>query len=106
MRERVRTQSRDSNRRYPDRNRDRHLRREFGIGLADYAARLAAQGGRCAICRSDDPRTWNGGKSFAVDHDHATGKVRGLLCRHCNLALGYLRDNPELAEALAAYLRR
>ena len=64
--------------------------------------------GLCGLCgdkpsiKGKDNRT----HSLHVDHDHQTGKVRGLLCQKCNLALGYLRDSPDLAEKAAAYLRR
>lgn len=66
-----------------------------------YAALLEVQGGRCAIC----PRK-AGRRRLAVDHDHATGKVRGLLCPRCNDAVAHFRDDPELFERGAAYLRR
>jgi Recombination endonuclease VII len=74
---------------------------------------LAAQGGRCAICRTDQPK----GRSnkWQVDHDHACcpnrsktcGKcIRGLLCGHCNLALGCVQDNIETLKSMVAYLER
>jgi hypothetical protein len=62
---------------------------------------LEAQGGRCAICRSDKP----GGRGrFAVDHCHSSGRVRGLLCVACNAGLGQFRDDPDLLRAAVAYL--
>jgi len=57
---------------------------------------------RCAICR-DEPEP---GRRLAVDHDHETGAVRGLLCRRCNMALGSFRDDPHLLLAAADYLQR
>jgi len=66
---------------------------------------LDQQAGRCAICRrslgpmDDQERP-------CLDHDHKTGLVRGILCTKCNFALGLLRDDPDTAEAAAAYLRR
>lgn len=105
---------------WTDRNRDKvlnaHLRRTFGITLDEYTAMADAQGGVCAICGS--PPTVMGGikrsrhrKSappdprLAVDHDHQTGQVRGLLCIPCNRGIGFLRDNPDLCDAAAVYLR-
>ena len=85
--------------------RDYHLKKKFGISHAEYERILAGQGGRCAICRTDDP----GGsgrrrKSFAVDHDHATGVVRGLLCGPCNTALGLFGDDPDRLGEARVYL--
>jgi hypothetical protein len=51
----------------------------------------------CVICGSDEP--------LVVDHDHKTGKVRGMLCSHCNRGLGHFRDDPELMEFAAIYIR-
>lgn len=60
------------------------------------------QGGRCASCQDEVPRH---GKLGHVDHDHATGKVRGFLCSRCNKALGMLRDDPVRIRGLLAYLQ-
>ena len=57
-----------------------------------------AQGGVCAICRE--------APAVHVDHDHATGEVRGMLCFPCNAAIGHLRDDPRVVRAAAAYLER
>ena len=78
------------------------LRREYGMSVADYEALLSVQGGRCAICNCP-PRA---NCKLNVDHDHQTGKVRGLLCGHCNSGVGYFRDNPELLNASIQYLRK
>lgn len=61
---------------------------------------LAAQGGKCAICGGTNP----GGHRLAVDHDHTTGAVRGLLCHACNAGIGKLRDDPALLRVAADYL--
>ncbi len=68
----------------------------YGIGLGYFDAMVLAQGGRC-VCGEEL-------RSLHVDHDHKTGRVRGLLCRACNLAAGYLKDCPGRARRLAAYL--
>jgi hypothetical protein len=65
---------------------------------ADYDALLVAQGGCCAICRER--------QAFVVDHDHATGAVRGLLCNRCNTGLGHLGDSPILLLRAIEYLLR
>ena len=69
-----------------------------------YEALLAAQGGRCAICGTDTPGTIQ--RFFALDHDHVTGAIRGLLCYRCNIGIGNLGDDPDRLEAAARYLRR
>lgn len=97
---------------WKDKNRDRvaarararALERQYGLTPQEYRARLEEQGGRCAICGATDPKTPRG--SFCVDHDHATGKVRELLCLPCNTALGGFRDNVASMRAAIAYLER
>jgi hypothetical protein len=75
----------------------------YGVTEEQFVALLEGQGGRCAICFSDDPGR---GKDWNVDHDHATGAVRGLLCSKCNLALGGFRDDASLLRSAVAYLMR
>jgi hypothetical protein len=75
------------------------LASKYGLTLEQFAAMEAEQGGCCLICKDESPQ-------LVVDHDHETGRVRGLLCRECNLALGYLKDRPEAAVAAAEYLSR
>lgn len=77
---------------------DSQLRRAYGIRWADREAMYVAQGGRCASC-------W-AGPAEHIDHDHATGRVRGLLCGPCNLLLGHAGDDPARLAAAIAYLRR
>lgn len=72
----------------------------YGIPVDAYDALYVAQDGRCAICRRATGKT----RRLAVDHDHATGKVRGLLCRVCNSMLGHARDDIEFFLRAAAYL--
>lgn len=75
--------------------------KHYGITPEEYAQLFEGQGGRCAICRTDTP---GGGRRWAVDHDHMTGKVRGLLCGTCNTGLGLLRDSPGNLIAARNYL--
>lgn len=81
-------------------NREGHLRRKYGITLADYDALLKHQEGVCAIC-GREPRD---DIALHVDHDHATGAVRGLLCFRCNNAVGDLGDDPVILQRAADYL--
>lgn len=64
---------------------------------------LAEQSGLCAVCYG--PAVGKSDK-LSVDHDHATGRVRGLLCHHCNAALGHLMDDPNLLRKAAIYLEK
>jgi hypothetical protein len=73
---------------------------QYGLSQADFDALLDRQGGVCAICKKVG---WNG-KGPYVDHDHATGKVRGLLCMKCNGALGMIEDDPKVARAMIDYI--
>lgn len=80
--------------------------REFGLPKGQYAAMLASQGGACALCGERASGLTKSGRPIAlhVDHDHATGRIRGLLCGKCNRAIGYLRDDPALIRKAALYV--
>jgi hypothetical protein len=80
------------------RQREDHLRRTFGITVAEREALFEAQGGLCAICRENPPTD--------TDHDHETGAVRGLLCNGCNVGIGHFRDDPNRLLAAVAYLAK
>jgi hypothetical protein len=82
--------------------REYHLKKKYGITLADYDELLEVQGGVCAICGEARPED----RALHVDHDHETGEVRGLLCFRCNNALGDLREEYELFQRAANYLDR
>lgn len=76
----------------------------YGMAAGDFDRMLAEQGGGCAICRT---REWPGhGNRPHVDHDHATGAVRGILCGSCNQGLGRFNDDPTRLRAAADYLER
>jgi hypothetical protein len=81
---------------------NRNLKKHYGIDYDQYDEMLAAQNGKCAICPSTEP----GGKGrFHVDHCHTTGKVRGLLCHHCNTMLGLAKDSIQTLEKAIHYLK-
>lgn len=82
-----------------------HDLKRFGMTVEEYFSRLAAQGGRCAICETDNPKGRGVTRPFAVDHCHATGKVRALLCHRCNGALGMVSDNVEILRRMIGYLK-
>jgi hypothetical protein len=84
------------------RERAGHLKRKYGMTLEDYDRMLEAQGGGCAIC-GRPPRE---DISLHVDHDHVTGRVRGLLCFACNNTLGDFKDDPARLYAAAEYLTK
>lgn len=77
------------------------LKRDFGLTEADYDRMLTEQRGKCAICKRTEP---NGRGRWHIDHDHITGRVRGLLCNGCNAGLGHFRDDPAILRAAARYL--
>lgn len=79
------------------------LKARFGITLEDYNKMLEEQKGLCLIC--DNPLSYNGHK-LAVDHDHDTGKIRGLLCKACNFGIGHFKDNINLLAKAINYLEK
>lgn len=91
--------------RLTDNGRNKILLRNYGITLDQYNEMLAKQSGVCAICLQPE-KMMHGGKvkRLCVDHDHKTGKVRGILCHRCNTTLGQYEDNPELMRNLISYL--
>jgi len=78
---------------------DRKLRARYGITLAEYNDLLVEQGGKCAICELAPVDS-----KLNVDHCHATGEKRGLLCSQCNTAIGLLKEDLKLLSRAAEYL--
>lgn len=86
---------------------ERDLQRKYGISLLEYSHIFMSQNGKCAICESETGGTRNGEpKALAVDHDHKTGKVRGLLCEACNQGIGKLKDDATILRKAAEYLKK
>jgi hypothetical protein len=82
----------------PDNYRRWRLKTSYGLTVEEHDAMIVSHGGKCAGCAVE--------AELRIDHDHVTGRVRGLLCHNCNVTLGLLKDSPERLEALASYLRR
>lgn len=76
--------------------------REYNITSAEYQTMLEKQDFKCAICRSNGSTNK---RAFCVDHDHVTGKIRGILCDNCNVALGRFQDNESYLMAAIMYLK-
>jgi hypothetical protein len=96
----------EAERRETGQDRERHLRRNYGIGSADYDRILAEQGGGCALCgvRPEDLKAGKYRTHLHVDHCHDTGRVRGLLCPDHNLLLGRFGDDPIMFKRILQYL--
>jgi hypothetical protein len=75
----------------------------YGISLERFGQMIAEQDGRCAICR-ELPMGRGKGDMLVIDHCHQSGDVRGLLCGHCNIAIGLMSDSPDRLRQAAAYL--
>ncbi len=83
-------------------NRKRRLRYEYNLTLEEYDQMFDKQDGICAICGNRNKADM----ALAVDHDHETGFIRGLLCQNCNLALGLVRDNVLILLKMIEYLEK
>lgn len=88
---------------HPDKQKNLHLKRKYGITLKEYKEILLSQDNRCSICNrhKDDFKI-----HLAVDHNHTTGKVRGLLCSNCNNVLGHAHDNIDVLKKSIVYLKK
>lgn len=88
-------------------SRKQNLKRKYGLTLEDYDILLKEQDYKCKICSFEETAfEFNSQriKSLAVDHDHKTNKVRGLLCHKCNLGLGHFNDDINLLQSAIKYL--
>lgn len=88
-------------------DKNRKLKKAYGITLEQYEELLSKQKGKCSICGIDNNGKYrNKPRAFAVDHCHNTGKVRGLLCSDCNTGIGLLKDNVNYLELAIKYLNK
>jgi hypothetical protein len=81
-----------------ERRREQWLIRAYGLTVASFDKLLNTQGNKCAICRETSLK-------WVVDHCHNNGKVRGILCPTCNMAIGLLKNSPSVAEQARIYLQ-
>lgn len=79
------------------------LKEKFDMTIEQWQQMFESQNGRCGICRRAQTEYK---RSFAVDHDHASGKIRALLCDKCNTGLGQFRDSIKILEAATEYLKK
>lgn len=95
-REKINAEERARRAREPNVFRATKPRFRYGIDYDDYRRLYEGQGGLCAVCRIR--------AAVDVDHCHETGRVRGLVCRGCNVGMGQFRDDPNLIRVAADYL--
>lgn len=82
----------------------KYIQYMYGITIEEYEDKLEKQKGVCAICTQ--PETRKTQRRLCVDHDHATGKIRDLLCQRCNSVIGYMKEDVKLLENAIAYLKK
>ncbi len=83
--------------------RSQFLKRKYGMTFDEFEAMLSDQNNACAICGTKEPSSGRD-RRFHVNHDHKTGEVRGLLCKSCNIALGEVKENIHILQAMIEYL--
>jgi Recombination endonuclease VII len=89
-----------------EKKRAKWLKNKYDLTFEEYESKFNQQDGRCECCSKSISitTTGNGPDTACVDHCHTTGKVRGLLCNHCNRALGLLKEDVEVMKKLIIYL--
>ena len=83
--------------------RDEYLKRKYGITHAEYNKLFEQQKGKCEICKTHQSELK---ARLSVDHDHQTGRVRGLLCYNCNSTLGHAKDSIDILQSSIRYLKK
>jgi len=86
-----------------DKIKERRLLRDYGINNEQYDKLLKQQNNSCAVCGTHQSQLK---RSLAVDHNHETGQIRGLLCDNCNIALGHLNESIDLLDKAKTYLEK
>ena len=93
--------------RYRENHKANQLKAKYGITVEKYQTMFDSQGGVCKLCGQEETTRISRGdgiRSLAVDHDHKTGKVRGLLCHQCNVVLGQYEKHKDLFPKFQEYL--
>lgn len=88
--------------RTPETKKAQAIKERYGLSMEEFNRMKELQLNVCAICKEP----CNSGHDLSVDHNHTTGQVRGLLCKRCNLALGYLREDEGIIKNMLEYIKR
>jgi hypothetical protein len=95
--------------RSPKRRLEQHLKYKYGITREEFNQSWESQGGKCAICLIELPDLMvyeNRRRQYAIDHNHDTGKFRGILCNRCNAMLGMANDSARILASAIGYLEK
>ena len=95
--------------RSPRKRLEQHLKYKYGITHGEFCAAWEEQGGKCSICSTELPDLMtydNRRRGYAIDHNHETGKFRGILCLKCNSLLGMAKDSARILAKAIGYLER
>lgn len=95
--EKINAYYREVNKLYPERALRHKLKALYGLSLETFKVISDFQKGKCKICKKNE--------KLVVDHNHATGFVRALLCKSCNSGLGFFKDSPEILIVASEYLK-
>ena len=94
---------------YKNKLKDKSLKKRYNLRLDEYNVLYIQQNGLCAICHKPETKINYISKVpdlLAVDHNHKTGQIRGLLCSRCNRYLGIFEENPEMMNEFNLYLQK
>ena len=97
------------NSRTPKKRLEQHLKYKYGVTHAEFMDQWAKQSGRCSICISELPDLMqyeSRRRKYAIDHNHETGKFRGILCLNCNSLLGMAGDSVKVLQSAIGYLEQ
>lgn len=86
---------------YKNKLRSKAYKASYGITLEDYNELFKKQDGRCKCCGVHQTELK---RSLSIDHDHSTGRIRGLLCNNCNVAIGHVKESAIILQAIINYL--